>query len=185
MLTFKIDRSDPDHETVTGTHGNTADIPAVFEFSIEVAKGTGYPEIRTSIDDHLEQNNRMVDVNTPGVSKVLEFGTQDSGNSYHGNSQGSYKIVRQILFPGTDTLGVPARVRIIAWVEDAAKPGAFRIEAPAGQVLELTGITNTAPAILDAGVPSNLPASNGILELQIKGNSGKNLYVSSVVFEWN
>lgn len=80
-----------------------------------------------------------------------------------------YVVAARFIFRGTTLLGTPASMKA-AVVLSGANPGDIQIFdfTNSLQIVEKTGISNTAVAVVDLGSLSNLPAGEAVFELQIR-----------------
>ena len=97
-----------------------------------------------------------------------------------------YTIVSKFIFKGTTILGTPSKIKLIAHVKTAIKPGDIRIYdvTNATVIGEVTGIANTSSVIVDLGTLSNLPTGESIFEVQLKDPSGDEIRVSALIIEF-
>jgi len=109
---------------------------------------------------------------------------QDSTKPYIEFKGLIYTVQDRIRFAGTNKR-TPSSIKIIAEV-DAGTTANFRIRNAAAQVVvELTGISNSAWAILDVGSIANLNATDVIWTIEVSTSAAnKNVRVSSMDIEF-
>lgn len=92
------------------------------------------------------------------------------------SSIGIYVTIGFFLFWGKDNGATPITMDIINFVEDATRPGDYRlIDSTNGDavVAEVTGLANETPGINSLGTLSNLAAGQAVWEFQVRrGGTG-------------
>ena len=100
----------------------------------------------------------------------------------------SYETLVPFIFGGTTRYGSsPTKIYLLAWC-DSGMTFDLKVQdvTNAQTIGEVTGLSNTAAAIVDLGTLSNLPAGQAIFELQFKGSvSNKVGYVSALSVQWS
>lgn len=143
--------------------GRINDLPQIAEHFAWAGNASGVP---TAVDSRTFKDERIV------FTQSAEPFNSDSSATYAGGE------LSRFCFPGSTKRGTPSTIKIIAYT-DAGKFFDMRIQdvTNANTICEVTNQTNTAPAIIDMGTISNIPAGEAIFELQLQGDG--TFYVSS------
>lgn len=90
-----------------------------------------------------------------------------------GTGSSSYTVAARILYRGDQYPYPPSKIYIISSTTTGSYSVRIYNATNAQTVVERTGLTNTAPALTEITVPSNVPEDiNAIFEVQIKVDSG-------------
>ncbi len=119
-------------------------------------------------------------------TNLLEFAFTKSDAGYTNSVDTFYKILAAFIFPGTNVVGTPTKIKI-SHRQDGTNTGAVKIfDVTNGfTIVEKTGLSETSTTITNLGTLSNLPTTEAVFEMQVKidTGSGKNR-VSSLKFEF-
>ena len=88
--------------------------------------------------------------------------------AYVSTTSGSYVIRRRVVFPGTDIVGVPINLFVLASVLSGTGKIKIYDKTNGVTVCELTGIANTTFQIKNLGTISSLPETKAVFELQME-----------------
>ena len=97
-----------------------------------------------------------------------------------------YTTFNEFCFCGTDKVGTPTNIKIIAHVEKITGEGNVRIYDVTNSkvICEKTGIFNLVSEVIDMGVLSNLPTGEAVLEIQAKNLDGDETRISSLAVKF-
>ena len=103
---------------------------------------------------------------------------------YIDHKKSTWGVVGSFLFAGTDALGIPASIRVIAGVTTADEVGVRIYDLTNNNVIaEVRNQTGSYPSIINLGTISNLPTGAAVFELQVirdAGNSSKKVRATGV-----
>lgn len=125
---------------------------------------SGYNTIESAVQDLVEE---------VGGAKTINFTFGDKDHNGIKVSSSHYSAMRSFIFAGSDKLGSPSSVKVIADVR--GDYGSIRLyDATNGNVIcEKQDISNTDLEIIDLGTIENVPTGEAIFELHLKGNGSK------------
>jgi hypothetical protein len=128
------------------------------------------PDTTPAEADHVDQLSAHlagIDTALGGAGSAGGDLTVSFGNGIK-NKDSSYVVEARMIFRGTTVLGTPSNIKGIVEVGDEV--GDIRIydATNSQEIVEVTGITDTTPAINDFGTISNLPAGEALWEIQMR-----------------
>ena len=122
------------------------------------------------------------EIKTSGSDLNFVFGTGDK--PYLKAKNDAYTAIGAFIFRGTDILGTPSNIKILARLKEVATIDMdVRIydATNANVICEVTGITDLITTLYDLGVISNLPTGEANFEIQAKvGLNNKEGWVISM-----
>ena len=96
----------------------------------------------------------------------------------------TYTVTATFIFPGSNSIGTINDVNIISHADDKISSYSARLfdQTNGLTIAENTGMTDYSQNIQNLGTVTNVPASQSIIELQIKADDGSNkkIYVESL-----
>ena len=103
---------------------------------------------------------------------------------YIDHKKSTWGVIGSFLFAGTDALGAPVSIRVIAGVTTADEVGVRLYDLTNNNVIaEARNQTGSYPSIINLGTISNLPTGAAVFELQVirdAGNSSKKVRATGV-----
>ena len=133
------------------------------------------------LDNDGNLNIQSAQVRDAGSTEIAVSLT-DQSRPYIRRTSSSYGTIAYFPFGGSDYLGIPAAVRVLAHGKNSGKNFDIRIvQSDTGDVIaELAGSSNSDVALLDLGTLSNISTGPAIWEIQSKVESGGEVRLSAV-----
>ena len=105
----------------------------------------------------------------------------DNNSPFLSVNGASFEKISEFLFSGTDLLGLPTLMKVIA--RTSATSGDIKVfDSTNSLTIVEKNITNIPDEIIDMGTLSNLPASEAIFEIQMKRTGGGSTFISALEF---
>jgi len=157
--------------------------------------------------DGIEFNNLTADPSSP-VEGEIWFNTTDNvlriyvsgkvrnlntkietvafagSNPYLNTTSPTYTIIAMFHFPGTDKMGVPDAMKVVAWTTATTYDVKIYDVVNSLTIAEITAQTNSTAQIVDMGTLSNLPTGSSIFEIQVLRAGGGEVRFASLNVDW-
>ncbi|MHA1754540.1 MAG: hypothetical protein ACTSYR_03375, partial [Candidatus Odinarchaeia archaeon] len=118
-----------------------------------------------------------------GNNTTISFG--DHTGAFLLSDKSVYEVRANIIYRGSNNIGIINKIKAIAWVKQSEKPGDILIyDVTNGNIIvEKNGINGEVSEIIDLGTLSNIPTEEAVFEIQLRNIPGE-MYFASLMLEF-
>jgi len=96
------------------------------------------------------------------------------------SAQTSFKVLAKFIYRGSNLVGIPNSIRILAWTSATSGDIKFFDKTNGNTIVE-KNITNSVEAVIDMGTLSNIPTTEAVIEIQAKKTGGGAVFIAAAV----